>query len=249
MVLKKHILFVLALAASLTAKAQAGYNYYQWGVGADAFLERGYTNVPKQNEQLGFNINAIYNYNPYLPIIAEFQRGTLSGGGLTVNRDRFGRKFVNNYTAIAIHADVQLGAMIDYEDDWFKNAVKGFYLGAGFGYIISNVHNQRTNVIPQNGSLSYVFPGKDHSRDPLIPLRFGYEIKIYDTYGEPGYAIDIGYVHNLAFGEGIDGYDDPPSKFKNNAVDQYRQVTIGFKYFLYIGRDVSYNKRVRNYAY
>ena len=249
LVLKKYILFLFALSASIAAKAQSGYNYYQWGVGADAFYERGYTNIPKQYEHPGFAVNGMYNFNPYVPIVFEIQKGTLSGGGTTVNLDRFGRKYTNNYLAYGIHVDIQLGAVIDYEDSWILNAVKGFYLGGGYGYIKSNNTVQRTNVILANGGTDYVFPGKDKSTDPLVSLRFGYEFKIYDNYDEPGCAIDIGYVHNFAFGEGIDGYDDPPSKFKNNAVDQYRQITIGFKYYLYLGNTVSYNKRVRNYSY
>jgi len=54
-------------------------------------------------------------------------------------------------------------------------------------------------------------------------------------------------VHNIVFGEGLDGYDDPTSKFKNNATNQYRQFMIGFKYFF--GTTVSYNKLVRTYGF
>ena len=49
-------------------------------------------------------------------------------------------------------------------------------------------------------------------------------------------------LEHFAFGEGLDGYDDPSSKFKNNAIDQYRQITIGFKYFF--GNVTSYNKLI-----
>ena len=245
--MKIYILFFVALIAAVGAKAQAGYNYYEFGIGGGASYMRGYTNVPRQDNHIGFNGNFTYNFNPYIPIELEIQKGQLSGGGLTVDKDRYGRKFTNNFLALYLHADVQLGAVIDYENSWFLNAVKNFYLGSGIGLVRNNNTAQRTNVILANGPLTYIFPGSDQSTNISIPLRVGYEFKIFDSYREPAWAIDIGYVHNIVFGEGLDGYDDPPSKFKNNATNQYRQFAIGFKY--YFGNTVSYNKLVRTYGF
>ena len=147
--------------------------------------------------------------------------------------------------------DIHLGAMIDYEDSWFLNAIKNFYAGSGGGFVFNNNKVQRTNVIAANGATSgpdvYVFAGKDGGIDFTVPLRVGYEFKIYDSYGQPGYAIDIGYIHSFVFDEGLDGYDADPKIFKNQAVDQYRQIVIGFKYFF--GNTVSYNKLIRRFEY
>lgn len=243
--MKRYILFVFTLISATAARAQSGYNYQELGIAGGASYIRGYTNVQRQYDHPAFNFNFVYNYNPYLPIEAELQIGTLSGGGLTPDIDRYGRQYVNHYKALIIHADFQLGAAIDYEQSWFLKIVKDFYLGAGFGFISNTNKVQRTNVIPQNGPLTYVFPGHDSSLDPMTTGRFGYEFKIYDSYNEPSVAIDVGYVHNFAFGEGLDGYNDPPSKFKNNAIDQYRQFQIVVKY--YFGRVVSYNKLIRDF--
>jgi len=251
--LKKYILFFVAVIAVVGAKAQAGYNYYEFGIGGGASYMRGYTNIPRQDNNIGFNGNFTYNYNPYIPIELELQKGMLSGGGLTVDKDRYGRKFTNNFLALYLHADVQLGAVIDYGNGWFLNVVKNFYLGSGIGLVRNNNTVQRYNILPNMGYPlppdpgAYKFPGSDQSTNFSIPLRVGYEFKIFDSYNEPGWAIDIGYVHNIVFGEGLDGYDDPISKFKNNATNQYRQFTIGFKYFF--GNTVSYNKLVRDYGF
>lgn len=245
--LKKYILFFFLIAVAIGAKAQAGYNYYEFGLGGGISYERGYTNVPKQYNNIAFQGSLIYNYNPYLPIGLEIQKGHLSGGGLTVDRDKFGRQFTNNFIAVYLHIDVQLGSFIDYGNDWFLNIVKNFYGGSGVGLVMNNNRVQRTNVIPANGGLDYVFPGKDKSINYAVPLRVGYEFKIFDSYNEPGWAIDIGYVHNLVFGEGLDGYDDPVSIFKNNATNQYRQFILTFKYFF--GTTVSYNKLVKEYGF
>jgi len=234
-------------AAVMGAKAQAGYNYYEFGLGVGASYERGYTNIPRQDQNITFQGSLVYNYNPYVPITFEIQKGHLSGGGLTVNRDRYGRQYTNNFLAVYLQTDIQLGSFIDYDNDWFLNAIKGFYLGSGIGLIRNNNTVQRTNVILANGGTDYIFPGSDQSTNFSVPLRIGYEFKIFDSYNEPGWAIDIGYVHNLVFGEGLDGYDDPTSKFKNNATNQYRQVIIGFKYFF--GTTVSYTKLVKDYGF
>jgi hypothetical protein len=245
LVLKRYILFFALGMLATAVKAQSGYNYQEWGIGGGAFWERGYTNITTQFSHPGFNINAVYNYNPYIPVEAEIQIGKLSGGGLgpggtlAPKLDPYGRFYVNDYKAIIFHADFQLGAGIDYGDSWFLNIVKDFYAGTGFGFISNTNTVQRTSVIDP----TYVFPGHNSSLDLMWPIRVGYEFKIYDDYNEPSMAIDIGYIHTFAFGEGLDGYDDPSSKFKNNAIDQYRQITIEFKY--YFGRVVSYNKLIR----
>jgi hypothetical protein len=243
--LKKYILLFIAALAAISVNAQSGYNYQELGVGLDANYVRGYTNLQTQYYHPAFGVSFIYNYSPYIPIAAEIQFGQLSGGGLTPSLDKYGRQYTNSYKALVLHGDFQLGAAIDYEGSWVLKLVKNFYGGTGIGFISNTNKVQRTNVYPQNGPLTYVFPGKDNSLDIMVPFRFGYEFKIFDSYDEPGMAIDIGYVHNFAFGEGLDGYNDPPTKFKNNATDQYTQIVIGFKYFF--GNVVSYNKLIRTF--
>ena len=222
-----------------------GYNYKEFGIGLDVSLIRGYTNVQKQEGHFASNINFIYNYSPYIPVVAELQFGTLSGGGLVPEADKYGRQYTNKFEAFILHADFQLGEVIDYSQNDLLNIVKNFYFGTGIGIVFNNNTVQRTNVIPGNGSIDYVFPGSDNSISPSIPIRFGYEFKIYNEFEEPYMAIDLGYVHNLVFGEGLDGYNDPPNKFKNNATDQYRQITIGIKFNF--GNVTSFNKLIRRF--
>jgi hypothetical protein len=223
--------------------AQIGYNYKEFAIGLDINYERGFTNVNKQYNHVGESINFIYNYSPYVPITAELQFGTLSGGGLTPDLDKYGRQYTNQYEALYLHGDLMLGELVDYSESYFMGAIKGFYFGSGIGFVFNNNTVQRTNVLPQNGPLDYVFPGSDHSINIAVPLRFGYEFKIYNPYEEPYMAIDIGYTHNLVFGEGLDGYDDPSNKFKNNATNQYRMITVGVKFSF--GNVTSYTKVIR----
>ena len=250
--MKKFILFFVLALAAIAAKAQGGYNYYEFGIGGGIGYGKGFTDLKRQDYHPAFNINIVYNYNPYLPIALEFQVGTLSGGGRTPDKDGFGRQYKNNYKALILHADILAGDVIDYSDSKFLNAVKNFYAGTGIGAINNKMTDiQRTNLplYIQNGPVGSTigFEGKDKSVELLIPLRFGYEFKIYDSYEEPTYAIIIGYQHNITFGEGLDGYNDRPDKFKNNAIDHYTQLSIGFKYNF--GNTVSYNKPIRYFKY
>jgi len=239
--LKRFILFFIVSSAVLSVRAQSGYNYQEWGIGGGASYERGYTNITQQNNYPAFHVAVTYNYNPYLPVEAEIQIGTLSGGGPLPKQDPYGRQYINHYKALIFHADFQLGSGIDYSDNWLLTIMKDFYAGAGFGFISNTNKVTRYSIYDP----TYRFPGKDSNVDVMVPIRFGYEFKIFDSYNEPSVAIDIGYVHNLVFGEGLDGYNDPQSKFKNNAIDQYRQIAISFKY--YFGRVVSYNKLIRDF--
>ena len=229
--------------SAFVVKAQVGYNYKEFSIGLDVSYERGYTNVNRQDQHFGESINFTYNYSPYIPITAELQFGTLSGGGLTQNLDKYGRMYTNHFEGLILHGDFQLGEVVDYTESYFMSAIKGFYVGSGGGIIFNSNTVQRTNVILSNGPSTYVFPGSNSSINLTIPLRIGYEFKLFNEYEEPWMAINIGYVHNLVFGEGLDGYDDPSSKFKNNATNQYRQITVGVRFNF--GNVTSYNKVIR----
>ena len=222
-------------------KAQGGYNYNQYGIGFGFSSVKGYTNVKRNYDHYAYNLNFIYNYSPYLPVMAELQVGTLSGGGLTVDRDLYRRQYLNKYKALILHADVQGGEIMDYQDNFFLDVLKNFYLGTGVGIIANSLTVQRTSLDDPN----YVFPGDNSGVNFMLPFRFGYEIKIYNEVDMPVFGIDIGYRHNIVFGEGLDGYNDTSGKFKNNALSQYRQITIGIRYNF--GTETSYNKSIRRY--
>lgn len=240
------MLFVFVFSIVL-AKAQMGYNYKEFGIGLDVNYERGYTNVNRQLEHVGASINFIYNYSPYIPVAAELQFGTLSGGGLLPSEDRYGREYTNHYEAFLVHADFQLGEVIDYSQSDILSILKNFYFGSGGGFVFNSNTVQRYSIYrpPPPDPNAYKFPGSDNSINFMVPLRFGYEFKLYNYYNEPYIAIDVGYVHNLVFGEGLDGYDDPEAKFKNNATNQYRQIQVGIKF--YFGNITSFNKLIRRF--
>jgi hypothetical protein len=221
--LKRYIFFLPILFSVLSAHAQLDLNYTQFGVGVGTSYERGYTNVNIQNNHFAQYVNFTYYLTGYIPLTAEIQKGTLSGGSITL--DQYGRQYLNNYIGLIFHGDYQFGEFID-NDDFFSKLAKNFYAGTGFGFISDNNTTQRTSPYDP----SYTFPGKDNGLNLMVPLRFGYEIKFMNAFGEPFIRLDLGYVHNVVFGSGLDGYADPPGHFKNNYPDQYRQISVGIKY-------------------
>lgn len=237
--LKRCILLIVAVSVSIAANAQSGYNYNNFGFGFGVSGLRPQADLKKQYNDLGYHANFTYYYNPYVPIEIELQLGKLRGGGDNVADDKDTRKFLNTYKALMIHIDYQLGDAIDYQRNGFLNIIKNFYGGIGFGAILNSVAVNRNSLLVP----SYVFPGNNKSVNLIVPIRFGYEFKIYDYYGIPKFGINLGYVHNVTFGEGLDGYDDPNAKFKNNAPDQYRQVVIGLKYNF--GYESGYDKTIK----
>ncbi len=178
-----------------------------------------------------------------MPITLEVQKGTLSGG--STSTDQYKRQYSNSYLGLYLHGDLQLGQVIDYYYSGINEILKNVYFGSGVGFVDDNVKNQRTNLVAtsQYPAGTYVFPGTDHSIDLAIPIRMGYEFKIYNEYDEPYLRIDIQYTHTVVFGEGLDGYNDPPSHFKNQNPDQYREIGFTVKYDF--GRIRAFTKRIR----
>ncbi|RYU87883.1 hypothetical protein EWM62_15420 [Mucilaginibacter terrigena] len=240
--MKKYLLLIVLAFAFYEGKAQGSLNYASYGIGLSVSRNRPFADLKKENDNQSYAVTFNYFYTPYVPIGLELQFGKLSGGSNTdLNVDIAGRMYENNYKALLLHMDVQAGEIMDYQGSTVLNILKNFYLGAGVGGIYNSVVTQRTSP----SDPSYTFPGKDSGINFIVPLRFGYEFKFYNAYDQPNIRLDLGYQHNLTFGEGIDGYADPSTKFKNNALDQYRQITIGIK--VNFGGQNSYDKEIRGY--
>lgn len=234
--MKKYTLIICLFVISVSAKAQ--YNYSEWGVGGGYGTTRPYSDLRQNDTNKGMYFDLFYNYSPYLPFALEMQMGKLSGGNDLTDPSR--RYFVNNYLAFNVHADLQLGEITEYEGNFIMQRLKNLYLGLGAGAIFNNITSVRRYAanVPD-----YMFPGKDHSINALVPIRLGYEFKIYNYDDEPFMSVNINYCHTITFGEGMDGYDDPSDRFKNNAPDMYRMITIGIK--VNFGSSVSYIKSIR----
>lgn len=239
--MKKCIaLSVLLFLCTKILYAQVGYNYSGYSVGLGGGVTIADADVNKKISKTAFFGTGSYNYSPFVTFTGELQAGKLAGGDINTDKDT--RAFVNNFKALTFYADVQMGELIDYRDYILLNVIKNVYVGSGFGVVFNKMaFIQRTSLV----DIGYVFPGQDTSSELLLPLRIGYEFKIYNFYREPSIRINVGYQVTLAYGEGLDGYNDPPQKFDNQHVDRYSLIGVGVKYSF--GTPISYRKPIHRF--
>ena len=131
--MKKYFLFIPLLFTVFSLKAQVDVNYTQFGIGGGVSYVRGYTNLNTQFNHFAEYANFTYYLTGYIPLAFEIQKGVLSGGGTTVDLDKYGRAYTDNYLSFGVHGDFQMGQIID-QDDFFSELAKGFYAGLGAVY-------------------------------------------------------------------------------------------------------------------
>jgi len=240
LILRKLIPSILLIFS--TAAVYAQDSYAKWGVAFFGGLNKPYVDVNHCNQGKSFSLVGYYNLTPYVPLGLEIQTGELSGGSIVTDASK--RQFDNMYKAIFIHGDYSLGEVLDYEGNFFENIAKNFSIGTGFGVIVNHMKFiQRYNLVTyQYPLLTYRYPGKDDSLSPALPIRFGYEFKIYNAGGQPFIGINLQYIHTITFNEELDGYTDPSSIFKNNSPDQYSLIQLGIK--VNFGKSATYAKKI-----
>lgn len=223
---KASLFFLITCFTTLVAKAQSGDNYAQYDIGLAGSYNSVTSDVQTAKSTITPAVTFNYNQSPFINYILEVQIGKLEGGDST--KDALGRQFVNNFAAFYFRAQLQMGEIIDYAQSPAANAFKNFYISSGVGYLI----NHMTNIHQTSLTMPVVY----NSTEIVIPLRVGYEFKIFNDYGEPRFRVDIAYQKNFVLGDELDGF----VANKNN--DAYSQITIGVKYAL--GSFVSYRKQI-----
>jgi hypothetical protein len=229
--LKKLILTLSICLTVFFAKAQLGYNYAQYDAGLAAALNYAYTDAETIKGTPAVHLNFTYNHTPFLNYIAEVQVGRLAGGNAVATLS--GREFKNNYTAVSFRAQVQAGELIDYADSRFFNALKNIYVSGGLGVIYNNMDyiNRSSLYIPD-----FTATGRNSSSEVFIPIKAGYEFKIFNSYDEPAVKVDLGYQYNYVLGDQLDGIKAGTRK------DMYMQFVLGFKFA--VGGFTSYRKAI-----
>ena len=224
------LLLVLLLSAGL-AKAQLGFDYAQYDFGLGVGINTVYGDAETMTQTPSFHVNLGYNVSPFINYVFEVQAGQLKGGDSL--KTLSGRQFVNQFTAVMLRAQVQAGEFIDYSDSPIKNALKNLYVGTGIGFVASHMTSisRYSTLVP-----GFYSPGDDNSNEIMIPLRIGYEFKLFNHYDQPSFKVDIGYQYNFIMGDDLDGYVVGIKK------DAYSQITIGVKFAL--GGITSYRKQI-----
>ncbi|MGZ3871596.1 MAG: hypothetical protein ACXVJD_01695 [Mucilaginibacter sp.] len=230
--LKATLLFLLICIASFTAKAQLGYNYSQFDIGTGVGFNKVYGDAETLTTTQSVHFNITYNQTPFTNFVFEAQLGKLRGGD-SVNT-RSGRYFNNDFVAFIFRGQLQLGELLDYSNSKFNNVLKNLYVSVGAGFVRNHITQINRYSIKVPG---YFTPGENASKDPFIPLRLGYEFKLFNKYDQPSVKIDLGYGYNFVLGEGLDGFTS------GNKNDQFAQYTLGVK-FAIGGGVTSYRKQI-----
>jgi hypothetical protein len=218
--LKTTIISSLLVLSCLRAAAQS--NFYKLNIGAGTGITQSFADVPNNTFSKGAYGTLDYFLTPFLSLGGELQKGKVKGGGRYT--DRYEREFGNSYISATLNGKLYLGAILDNQSA-FVSAFRWFYLGAGAG-IIKN----KLTTITRVKSNGYIFPGKNNSKDLVFPLNTGINFFIRDGFDRPRIAFNINLQTNITLGEGLDGYDDSPVKFKSGNPDVYSFYTVGVKY-------------------
>lgn len=232
--MKKVILIILFIqAAVFTAKAQLGYNYSQYSMGLGIDYIKASTSVPNQLSYPAFHFNVGYNVSPYTNFSLEYQFGTLSGGfdqfyakavaALDIKSpkydsllnaipidykktDPYELNYTNHFQMVNLHADVALGEILNLSDDGIGSYFKDLYLGTGIGMVFNNISDNHARLSPDS---TYYIGGLDRSQNIVVPVRVGYQYKLYNSYDIPSIILELGYQYNYVLGYGLDGFADP----------------------------------------
>jgi len=204
--------------------ASAQYNYYRISIGGGVGVTSAFADLQKKLPKPMFFGTLDYNITPFLIAGLEFQKGTLSGGDKTA--DTHLRYFSNSYSALILGTRVQLGQFVDFENSNLLYALRGFYIGSGVGLL----NNKMTDIVRIQPGSNRVNPGVDQSKELFVPINTGVSFNILDQFNYTKFVVSANYQLNVVFGEGLDGYNDPPAQFKNNGHDFFGVLSIGLKY-------------------
>ncbi len=239
--LKKFYFLITFVLISFTVSAQIGYNYDQFSLGLGISSVKIHGDLSKAYSKAAVAVNLNYHITPFVTFGTEAQFGRLESANADTSKVLYGEQSSNKFTTVIFHADVQLGEFINYNDDFSSipiltkilNGAKNIYVGTGVGVIFNKMdYINRTDYKDTNFSYS----GLDKSTELVIPIRIGYEYKIYNAYDEPNIRLNLGYQANLSTGDNMDGIKS------GHYGDWFSQITFGIK--VGIGGVTSYRKPI-----
>jgi hypothetical protein len=229
---KTTLLTIIICCTALITRAQTGFDYSQYEIGAAAGFNSVYGDAETQTTTPSFHLNLTYNSSPFVNIVFEVQMGRLAGGDSL--KTLTGRQFTADLTSFILRGQLQMGEIIDYSHSPLNNALKNLYVSGGIGYVVSHITSINRYSILKPG---FYTPGVLNSQEPFIPLRLGYEFKVFNKYQQPAFKVDLGYEYNFVLSDNLDGFTS------GSHFDVYTQFFIGFK-FAFGGSIISYRKQI-----
>ncbi len=229
---KTFLLALLINCTAFVAKAQVGYDYSLYDVGASVGFNQFMGESSPNNTRPSVNLNVTFNQTPFVNYVFEVQMGTFAGGDSTQNP---GLQMKSSFHAFVFRGQLQMGEIMDYSRSQLSNALKNLYVSAGVGFLYNHVTTIAKGAVNDIQGLGIY--SQTHTQEPFLPLRVGYEFKMFNMYQQPSVKFDIGYEYNYIFSDNTDNYT------YGNRKDAFSQFFIGVKFA--IGDNVlSYRKQI-----
>ncbi|WP_431293571.1 hypothetical protein [Pedobacter sp. P26] len=231
-------IYLTLLLVFIESFSFAQSNYFKMSYGFGGGMNRSYTDVYQGD--YGKIVYGVFDYHltPFLTMGLEGQYGRIKGG--IAVKDPAGRWFVNKYTALTVNLKLMLGELVNYNQGGLLYNMRGMYLGFGLGAINNDISNIARYRPGKTHTPDNRFGGEDKSVNFLLPINFGFNYYIKDSYGYMRYVINVNAQSNITFGEGLDGYSESRLRSNNAYPDMYNSVTLGFRYMF--GSVRSYRK-------
>ena len=229
---KIFLITLIACGISFVAKAQTGYDYSVYDAGFSLGLNSVTGDVTQTKTTPSVNLNLTYNATPFTNFVLEAQLGRFAGGDSTKSP---GLQFNSTFSAFVLRGQLQFGEFLDYDGYKMSNAFKNLYISAGVGYLVNHISAISRTYAPLAG---VYYPGQDNIMVPFVPLRIGYEFKLYNKYQQPSFKVDLAYQYAYVFSDNVDGYALGKTK------DAFTQFSIGVK-FAIGGNVLSYRKQIQ----
>jgi hypothetical protein len=230
MIKRTTLLILFACCTVFIAKAQLGYDFSKYDIGVAGGFNKVYGDAETIISKPSVHFSITINQTPFVNYVFEAQIGQMAGGDTST---KSGWQFASSFSSYQLRGQLQAGELIDYSQGTLANAMKNLYVSAGLGIIYSQISsiNRFSTQVP-----GFYTGGEDKANQVFLALRIGYEFKLYNSYNQPSFKIDVGYEYNSVFGDQLDGFKTG----KTN--DAFDQIYIGVKFAF--GEITSYRKQI-----
>jgi len=222
--------YITLLFALLSGSVFAQHNFHKFGIGAGVGFTQAFADLPRHDLATAGYGNLDYYFTPFLSLGAELQKGKIKAEPGPGDESR--RRFVNSYTAAAVNGKLYLGALADYRDNHFLNAIKGLYIGGGAGIIRNKITSVFRNRTGSPDAEYNEFPGRDSSFELMVPVNLGITFYFADAWSSPRLALNLNLQSTVTLGEGLDGYDSSAITMRDGYPDIFNFYSIGIRYYL-----------------
>ncbi|EHQ25827.1 hypothetical protein [Mucilaginibacter paludis] len=224
---------ITTLFFSVSGYCQLDYNYglntkgFRLGIGGGGTVLQ--THFAQNPIKPLFVANLDYDFNPYLSIGVEYQKGTLHGD------DSKGYLFVKSsdieFSAVNLNLKVSVGQFVNYQTSTvLGEAIKRFYAGVGIGGISEPLKTKKFQYnLANRPDPTFSSETKKNPIYVAIPLNFGTNINLRGLFGmSDKFELNPNYQFTYVNTYYLDGFRT--STTNSHLKGFYNALTLSLKY-------------------